>query len=251
MSIEVSGVGVDLPVYSSSARSLRRTLAKATVGGALFARPDNRVVVRALDNVSFKVEEGERIGIIGGNGAGKTTLLKVLSGVITPTRGVVAVDGVISSALEVSLGLDPEVSGYENIFLMGFYRGYSRRYILRHIDSIIETADLGSFINLPINAYSAGMQGRLTFATATAFEPDVLLMDEWLMAGDAAFMEGAFARATQFLDKARILVLATHSLELVKMFCTRAIYLRAGQIAASGDVDSVVAAYQAYVHGEA
>lgn len=243
MSIELRGVTVDLPVYTASARSLRKSLTKATVGGSLFARADNKVVVRALNNVDLKVEDGDRVALIGPNGAGKTTLLRVMAGIYTPTSGMVNVTGSISSALNTGLGLDPELSGRENIFMIGYMRGLSRATIEAGLDDIMASADLGSFLELPVNTYSSGMAGRLVFSVATAFQPDVLLMDEWLLAGDANFMQKAQDRTRAFVKQARVVVLASHSLGIVRSFCNRAAYLRAGQLIAYGPTEEMLAIY--------
>lgn len=248
MSIELRNVRVDLPVYNTNVRSLRKVLMKATVGGALLQSSQSNVFVRALTDVSFKIEDGDRVGIIGGNGAGKTTLLKVIAGVLSPTSGTVAVRGTVSAALNIGLGIDMEISGRENIFLMGYYRGLTRKEIEASIEEIIACADLGNFMNLPVNTYSAGMMGRLTFAVATAFNADVLLMDEWLLAGDAAFMENAFARTVKLVESARIVILATHNMAAVREYCNKAIYMAGGQVIASGEAHEVVAQYEADVH---
>ena len=245
MAIELNGVTVDLPIYTSNARSLRKQLMPATVGGSLFARADQKVVVRALSNVTLRIEEGYRVGLVGPNGAGKTTLLRVMSGAFSPTAGTVNVRGRVSAALNIGLGLDSEVTGRENIFLLGYYRGLSRVEIEREIDDIISAADLGSFIDLPCHTYSSGMMGRLTFAVATAFAPDVLLMDEWLMAGDMEFHARAERRANSFVAKARIVVLASHGSGLVRSFCTHAAYLRGGYLVDFGPVDEVIDQYEA------
>ena len=243
MAIELTGVTVDLPIYSSNARSLRKRLIPTSVGGSLFARADQRVVVRALSNVTLRIGDGERVGLVGPNGAGKTTLLRVMSGAFSPTAGQVQVAGRISAALNVALGLDTEVSGRENIYLLGYYRGFSRAEIDRELDDIIAAADIGNFIDLPTHTYSSGMMGRLTFAVATAFSPDVLLMDEWLMAGDAQFLERARERANKYVSQARIVVLASHSSDTLRGFCTHAAYMRGGYLVNYGPVDEIIDQY--------
>jgi ABC-type polysaccharide/polyol phosphate transport system ATPase subunit len=250
MTISARNITLDLPIYSTSAKSLRKTLTKRSVGGSLMQRSDHIVSVRALSNVSFNATDGDRIGLIGPNGAGKTTLLKVLAGVYAPSSGQLSVQGRISSALNTTLGLDTEITGRENIFLLGYYRGIPRAQIERGLDDIIAAADLGSFIDLPVHSYSSGMMGRLTFAVATAFEPDVLLMDEWILAGDARFLTSATERTRNFVSKARIMVLASHSLEVIRAFCNKAAYLRAGQLVAWGDTEDVVRAYYADVQAD-
>lgn len=244
MSIELAGVTVDLPIYTANARSLRK-VAAAVVGGRLMARNDDVVSVRALSNVNLSIRDGDRVALIGPNGAGKTTLLKVMAGVYQPSSGWAKVNGKISAALNVNLGLDMELTGRENIYLLGYYRGLTRAELEAEIEGIIEATELGNFIDLPARTYSSGMMSRLTFATATAFQPDVLLMDEWLLAGDARFIHQASERVQSFVSKARILVLASHSHGIVREFCNRAVYLEQGQVLASGDVEEVIAKYEA------
>ena len=244
MAIELNNITVDLPIYTSNARSLRKQLMPSTVGGSLFARSDQKVVVRALSNVSLRVEEGDRVGLVAPNGAGKTTLLRVMSGAFVPTSGTVSVSGRISAALNIGLGLDVEVTGRENIFLLGYYRGFSRVEVERELDDIVAAADIGSFIDLPCHTYSSGMMGRLTFAVATAFSPDVLLMDEWLMAGDIEFHRRADRRVTAFVEKARIVVLASHAAPLIREFCTHAVYMRGGYLVDYGPADDIIDQYE-------
>ena len=245
MTIKLQSVTVDMPIYSVNAKSLRRTLTAMTVGGILYQRRDHAVSVRALENVSLSIGDGDRVAIIGPNGAGKTTLLKVISGIYTPTTGQVTVRGSVSAAMNVGLGLDLELTGRENIYLMGYYRGVERSAIDGQIESIIDATELGTFLDRPMHTYSSGMSGRLTFAVATAFQPDVLVMDEWLFAGDQRFLAKAADRVADFVSKARIMVLASHSLPIVREFCNKAVYLKSGRLVAFGDVEDVVNQYEA------
>ena len=244
MSIEISNLTLELPVYNANARSLRKVLIPTSVGGVLFSNSNNKVVIRALEDVDLNIADGERVALLGPNGAGKTTLLRVLAGVYTPTKGTVHVRGKVSAALNTSLGMDLEATGRENIFLLGYYRGYSRAEIVQNLDEILDVADLGQYMDLPVSTYSAGMQGRLTFAVATAFSPDVLVMDEWLGAGDGAFVNKAYERTSRFVEKARILVLASHSLSIVREFCNRGIYLKRGKMVVSGEIEDVIKHYE-------
>ena len=244
MSIEVNSVTVDLPIYSVQSKSLRKHLSSIRIGGSLYRNNSDVVTVRALSNVSIDIGDGDRVALVGPNGAGKTTLLKVLAGIYTPSQGSVSVRGAVSAALNIGLGLDSELSGRQNIYLLGYYRGMSRREIDAQIDEIIDATELGAFIELPAHTYSSGMMGRLTFAVATAFKPDVLLMDEWLLAGDTRFLRGAADRVADFVAQARVMVLASHSLPIVRRFCNKAIYLKGGEVVGAGDVDEVVALYE-------
>ncbi|WAC47061.1 ABC transporter ATP-binding protein [Asticcacaulis sp. SL142] len=243
MTIELRSVSCYLPIYSVSAKSLRRSAA-SLVGGSLFKTGRDVVSVRALENITLFAKDGDRIGLVGHNGAGKSTLLKVLAGVIAPTTGTVTVHGEISAALNTTLGLDMEISGRENILLLSYYRGIKREKVLDNIDEIVAAADLGHFIDLPVHTYSSGMLGRLTFAVATSFEPDVVLMDEWLLAGDINFLSRAVERTTDYVKKSRILVLASHSTNIIKSICNKAVYLKKGQIVAVGDPDEIIKMYE-------
>jgi ABC-type polysaccharide/polyol phosphate transport system ATPase subunit len=224
------------PVLSVRAQSLRNSVLNVAVGGRLLQDGRDVIHVRALDDISFDVGDGERLGIMGHNGSGKTTLLKVLAGVYEPTSGSVQVRGEISSMLDIGLGLDPEVTGLENIFTMGRMRGFSEKQVRAKIPEILEFTDLGGYIHLPMKTYSAGMGMRLVFGVATSFSPDILLLDEWLGAGDAAFFEKARERMNNLLDKSRCMVLASHSFELIKSVCTTLMVLEAGQVRYYGEV---------------
>lgn len=244
MTIELNSVTVNLPVYTASAKSLRRTIGNTFVGGALYQSPSDIVYIRALDGISFRAEDGDRIGLIGHNGAGKSTLLKVLAGVIAPFQGSATVRGDISAALNTTLGLDMEMTGRDNIMLLSYYRGIDRPTILENLPGIIAAADLGHFIDLPVHTYSSGMLGRLTFAVATSYDPDVVLMDEWLLAGDANFLERAIARTTDYVSRSRILVLASHSTEIVRNICNKCAYMKRGRIVSWGTPEEVIAKYE-------
>lgn len=201
--------------------------------------------VRALDNVSFRLERGDRLAIVGSNGSGKTTLLQVLAGIFTPETGEVRRAGRITSLININLGIQPEATGHRNITLRGLAAGYSRKEIEARREGIMEFSELGEFLDMPMEAYSSGMRMRLTFAIATAFEPEILILDEWLSAGDAAFKEKATRRMNSFVEKAGILVLASHSRRLLLDNCEKGIWLDEGKIRASGEVEEVLDAYEA------
>ncbi|MDV6331040.1 ABC transporter ATP-binding protein [Asticcacaulis sp. 201] len=243
MTIELRSVTCYLPVYSVSAKSLRRT-ASSLVGGTLFKSSNDIVNVRALEDIDLIANDGDRIGLIGHNGAGKSTLLKVMAGVLAPSSGLVNVRGEISAALNTTLGLDMELSGRENIFLLSYYRGITKKEVLANIDEIIAAADIGHFIELPVYTYSSGMLGRLTFAVATSYRPDVVLMDEWLLAGDINFLAKAIERTTEYVKRSRVLVLASHSLGIIQQICNKAIYMKKGRIVAAGAAADMVKLYE-------
>lgn len=208
---------------------------------------NNRIVVQALNGVNFEVEHGERFGIIGANGAGKTTLLKVLAGIYEPTSGSCVVSGRISSLLDAQGGLDPDATGRENIIMRGLYLDIHPGVMREHAEEIATFTELEHYMDMPVRTYSAGMMMRLGFATSTCIMPEVLIMDEWLAAGDAQFIGKAQKRMEEFVERSSILVLASHSMELLRRWCRRGIFLHHGRIQFSGDIENVIAAYDEFV----
>jgi ABC-type polysaccharide/polyol phosphate transport system ATPase subunit len=204
----------------------------------------DRITVLALSGITLDIEHGDRLAIIGANGAGKSTLLKVLAGIYAPTGGRIHASGRVSALLTSSVGLNPDATGRENIIIRGMYMDVHPRDMRPLVDEIAEFTELGSFIDMPVRTYSAGMMVRLCFAVATALRPEILLMDEWLAAGDAAFLNKARRRMEDFVSGTSILVLASHSLPLIKEWCNRAILLDHGRITAMGSVEDVTAAYE-------
>jgi len=233
---------IEFPLYHLGARSLKkRILARSP----LRLREDeaNRVVVSALRELSFSIGRGERVALIGHNGAGKTTLLRTLAGVYEPVGGRLEVEGLIGSLIDPSAGMDVHSTGRENIILRGLFRGLSERQSEAMAEEIGAFSGLGEFLDVPVRNYSAGMQVRLSFAMATSMEPQILLMDEWFLAGDAAFMAKARERLERLVGEADILILATHDMAIVREWCTRAIRLEAGRIVADGPVAEVLAGF--------
>jgi ABC-type polysaccharide/polyol phosphate transport system ATPase subunit len=244
--IVLDNVTVELPIYSARGRSLRSKIIHHAVGSKLFSRSrDDVVVVRALNGVSLTLDDGERLGLIGGNGAGKTTLLRVCANVYPPTFGTTRINGKISALTDLTLGMDFEASGYENVILRCVLMGLTQKQAKGLIPDITEFTGLGEYLDLPVRTYSTGMLIRLVFAAATAIVPDILIMDEMIGFGDAAFMQKAQLRVDKIISEASILLMASHSEEILRHFCTRLIWMREGQIAADGPVDDVLAAYRA------
>jgi lipopolysaccharide transport system ATP-binding protein len=240
--VEVTDVSVDFPLYHGNARSLKKTVF-STVTGRMGADTKMRVVVQALRDVSFRLGSGDRLGLIGGNGAGKTTLLRTLAGIYEPVVGRIRVEGSLNALLDPNLGMNPDLTGRENIMLRGLYNGLGRPQIRRLEEDVRDFAELGEFIELPVRIYSSGMVVRLGFALATAIRPQVLLMDEWFLAGDSGFMERARTRLEDMVRRAEILVLSTHMTNVVMDWCTRVIWLDQGRVRADGDAADIVAAY--------
>ena len=244
-SIVVDHVTVDFPIYGASHQSLRHALLSRT-GGLIRRegeRRNQRVIVRALDDVAFTLNNGDRIGLVGHNGAGKSTLLRVLAGVYTPDSGTVRVEGKISPLLNAAPGLDLEDSGYENIKTCGMFLGMSAEEIEHKAPEIAEFCELGEYLELPVRTYSAGMITRLCFAIATSIDPDILLLDEGLAAGDARFAARAEDRMQALIQRTRILVLASHSDALIKIMCNKAALMEKGHVLAIGPVDDILAQY--------
>ena len=201
----------------------------------------------ALRDISFTVEKGERLGVLGFNGAGKSTLLKTVAGVLKPTKGSVKVHGVIAPLLELGAGFDSNYSGKENIFLYGATMGYSRKYIESKYDEIVEFSELKDFIDVPVKNYSSGMRARLGFAIATAVEPEVLILDEVLSVDDAKFRQKSENKVRSMFDKGVTVLFVSHSTEQVRRLCDKAIILQKGQIIASGEVNEVCDKYDQMV----
>jgi lipopolysaccharide transport system ATP-binding protein len=227
-SIRCENLTIRFPVYGADAKSLKKALARAvSVGGAL-GRHAGVTDVTALEGVNLELKPGDRLGLIGHNGSGKTTLLRALSGAYEPDEGTIDVHGRIAALLDLSLGIDPSATGYENIRLRGRIAGLSSREIDEKMDEIADFTGLGPFLAMPVKTYSAGMQGRLAFAAATAVEADVLLMDEWIAVGDAEFQKMAHKRLLRLVENAGILVLATHEAPLLRLYCNKVMRLDGG-----------------------
>ncbi|KCZ87590.1 ABC transporter ATP-binding protein [Hyphomonas johnsonii] len=201
--------------------------------------------IRALEDISFSLRQGDRLAIVGRNGSGKTTLLQVLAGILSPVSGQLTTTGRVTSLININLGIQPEATGHRNITLRGLAAGYSHKAIEAKRAEIMEFSELGEFLDLPLEAYSSGMRMRLTFSIATAFEPEILILDEWLSAGDVSFKKKATGRMREFVSKAGILVLASHSRKLIQDNCDTAIWLDNGRIREFGPAEQVVNAYEA------
>ena len=241
--IEFTNVCVDFPIYNANGRSLKKRLIQVATGGQLGSDQQGRVVVRALEGLSFTLKDGDRVGLLGHNGAGKSTLLRLLSGVYEPSSGSARIEGEIGSLIDISLGIDPEATGRENIYLRGGLLGMTRSEIAAQIDEIIEFSELGDFVDMPLRTYSTGMHLRLAFAVSTVVRPEILLMDEWLSVGDEGFKHKAEARMSELVRSTNILVIASHSRELVLHTCNRIIWLEHGKIRMDGDPQTVATAY--------
>lgn len=200
-----------------------------SAGGEIRDRGRHRFV-QALDGISFSLQAGDRLGLVGANGAGKTTLLKLLYGIYEPSGGQLQIEGKVDALFNINLGFRPEATGRRNIELRGLINGWSRGEIAARMEEIIDFSELGAFIDMPFKSYSQGMAARLAFSTATSFEPEILLMDEWIGAGDPAFQKKASARMDELAGKAGIIVLASHNRELIARTCNRTLELEKGRV---------------------
>ncbi len=228
----LDGVGVAYPVYNAASQSLRKQLVNIGTGGRISSSKGHVATVQALDDIHLDLRDGDRIGLIGHNGSGKTTLLRTMAGIFRPTSGRMLVEGRISTVFGLGAGADHELTGYENIIRMAMLLGATQEQARAAIPSIEEFTELGDFLAMPMRTYSAGMTTRLLFAVATAVQPEILLVDEVLGAGDAGFQDKARERMSEFVSRASIFVLASHAEELMARFCTRVIRLEHGRVVA-------------------
>ncbi|MEQ9589871.1 MAG: ABC transporter ATP-binding protein [Parvibaculaceae bacterium] len=203
-----------------------------------------RTTIQALSNINLEMYPGDSVGLVGPNGAGKSTLLQVLAGGYHPSGGVLETNGTVSSLLTLGVGIDPEETGYENIMTSGLYLGLSRRQMRAIIPDIAEFCELGQYLYMPVRTYSSGMSVRLSFAIATSIRPDILIVDEIIGAGDAKFASKAHNRIEKLMSSANTLVLASHSNDVIRTFCNKALYLDKGKVQFFGDVDEAIDAYE-------
>jgi lipopolysaccharide transport system ATP-binding protein len=229
-SIVAERVRVEYPILQSTHRSLKRRFVSAATGGRIARDAGEHVVVTALDDVTFSIDAGDRVALVGHNGSGKTTLLRSIAGVYEPVGGSLTVTGTISSLVDIWIGFDTDATGRENVFLRGLVMGMTRPDIHERMEAIRDFSGLGDYLDLPIRTYSSGMMLRLAFAVVTSMHRDIVLMDEWLSVGDAAFAVHAETRLREFVDRTSILVLATHSDAQAAKFCNRRIELSHGRI---------------------
>lgn len=210
----------------------------ATAPKNLIQKGRNQYIL-ALSKLNFNIHDGERVGLIGRNGSGKSTLLRVLGGIYSPTGGELRVQGNVSSMFNINLGVQPDASGRENIILRGLIKGWRKSEIDSQMDSIITFSELRDFIDLPLRTYSDGMRMRLLFAIATSFSPEILLLDEWIGAGDTSFQRKAANRMNNLVGEAGIVVIASHNKNILKRVCNKAIWLDQGIMKAYGNIDDV------------
>ena len=241
--ISLQHVTIEFPIYNARTRSLTGELFRRSVGGRVTSNRSRIVLVTALQNISLELADGDRLGLIGHNGAGKSTLLRVLAGIYEPSAGEAHVNGTVASLTDITMGMDLEATGYENILLRGVFLGLHGTHVRRLIPDIEEFTGLGEFLKLPLRTYSTGMMMRLAFAITTSVIPDILIMDEMIGTGDAAFLTKATARLNQMISQSRIFVIASHVIEIIRRFCNKAALMETGRIVYIGPVEQVISAY--------
>jgi ABC-2 type transport system ATP-binding protein len=203
-------------------------------------------IIEALRNISVHLEHGARVGLVGHNGAGKSTLLRLFSGIYEPTRGAAEIRGRVAPVFDLGVGMDPEISGLENIIIRGLFLGMTRKQMDSRVDDIAEFTELGDFLHMPLRTYSTGMRVRLALGVVTSIDPEILLLDEGIGAVDAAFLEKSKKRLSELVERSGLLVFASHSDEFLRELCDTAIWMEHGQIKQQGDLEDVLRAYKGH-----
>ena len=242
--VEVQNVSLSYPIYGANARSFKHSMINLATGGRL-GKEGGGMLVEALKDVSFCLAKGDRLALIGHNGAGKSSLLKVLADIYEPTQGKVRVKGQVNCLFDIMMGMEPDMSGYENIRLRAIILGLSDQKIQEIIPQIEDFAELGDFMKMPIKSYSAGMKLRLAFGIITSVPSEILLIDEIVNVGDAGFVEKAKARMKSLVYQSDVMVLSTHDISMVREFCNKALWLEQGKIKAFDEIENVLKIYTA------
>ncbi len=258
LSIVAKDIHVEFPIYDLTARSLKHTfgltpLAKGfnrlatgnlNVGGQIGRGEGGRIVIKALDGLTFEMHEGDRVGLVGHNGSGKTTLLRTLAGIYEPVSGQISIGGRAFPLFDLQLGMDLDATGIENIWMRSKLLGLTTPQIESALDDITEFTELGEYLEMPIRTYSTGMMLRLAFGISTAITPEILILDEMIGAGDAAFLTRAQARLKRFLEDAGILVIASHAMKILRDWCNKGMLLEHGRLIAYGPIEDIIARYE-------
>lgn len=247
--IELNNITLDLPIYEVQGRSLKRQVMRLGRTNAVADSNDGVIVVRALQDVNLRLETGDRVGLIGHNGAGKSTLLRVLAGIYAPSGGEVRREGRVVPLLDISLGMDDNSTGWQNIRLRGLLLGMTHEEIAAKQQDIAEFSELGDYLDLPIRTYSSGMRVRLAFAISTAVDAQILLLDEVMGVGDASFMHKANQRLEDLHGRSDIVVLAMHSNTEIRRICNKVVWMDNGSVRMFGDTETVVSEYERFVAG--
>jgi ABC-2 type transport system ATP-binding protein len=242
--IETRNAWVEFPIFDAKSRSLKKAFLGKAAGGRVGRNTSNVVIIEALRDITMSLELGDRVGLVGHNGAGKSTLLRLLSGIYEPTRGSASVTGRVAPVFDLGVGMDPEISGYENIIIRGLFLGQTRRQMLAKVDEIAEFTELGEYLSMPLRTYSTGMRVRLAMGVVTSIDPEILLLDEGIGAVDADFLKKAQYRLQRLVERSGILVFASHSNEFLARLCKTAMWIDHGAIRLTGGIEEVVRAYE-------
>src|SRR5437763_1869973 len=241
VSIDVWNASVDFPIFDAKSRSLKKAVL-GKVGGKIGT--GQRVpIIEALRDITLSLKHGDRVGLVGHNGAGKSTLLRMLAGIYEPTRGSAQIKGRVAPVFDLGVGMDPELSGYENIIIRGLFLGMTRKEMEKRMDDIADFSELGNYLSMPIRTYSTGMRVRLALGVVTSIDPEILILDEGIGAVDAAFLEKSKRRLSELVERSGLLVFASHSDEFLRELCDTGIWMEHGQIKQQGDLDDVLRAY--------
>jgi ABC-type polysaccharide/polyol phosphate transport system ATPase subunit len=227
--ISIKNLTIDFPIFGLKSRSLKTKLIQSISGGSILSNNDT-LTIRALENISLNFNEGDRVALVGHNGSGKSTLLRAIAGIYEPTNGTIKVEGNIVTLLDIFLGMDEDATGYENIIARGLVMGKTVSEMKGLVDDIVNFSGIGSFVNMPMRTYSSGMAIRLAFATSTCFDADIVLMDEWLSVGDSDFQIKSIDRLNKFIEKAKIVIVASHDEGFIKKFSNKKIHLDHGKL---------------------
>lgn len=242
--IDLRSVFVEFPIFNIGARSLKKHFIQLASGGTIVKDANQHVLIKALNDITLSIKHGDRIGLIGHNGSGKSTFLRLLARIYEPTQGDISIDGKISPMLDFFTGVEAELTGYDNIHTRGVILGLSPKEIRQKIDEIAEFTGLGNYLAMPVRTYSSGMKIRLSFAISTSINPEILLIDEIFGAGDADFMSKARKKMASLLNQSSIVVMATHSNDLIREFCNKVVLLEKGRISYLGSVEDALTIYQ-------
>ena len=249
VSIDTYDACVDFPIFDAKSRSMKKAFLGAA-GGAIGRNKDNTVVVEALKDINLHLREGDRVGLVGHNGAGKSTLLRLLSGIYEPTRGSAHIRGRVAPVFDLGVGMDPEISGWENIIIRGLFLGQTRKQMKQKMDEIAEFTELGDYLAMPLRTYSTGMRIRLALGVVTSIEPEILLLDEGIGAVDAAFMAKTRVRLQELVERSGILVFASHSNDFLAQLCDTALWVDHGTLRQVGPIPEIIDAYEGKKAGD-
>ena len=242
VSIDIEGAAVDFPIFDAKTRSLK----KAVLGraGGRIGTGSKVPIIEALHDITVSLRQGDRVALVGHNGAGKSTLLRLMAGIYEPTRGKARVMGKVAPVFDLAVGMDPEISGLDNILIRGLFLGMTRKQMEARVEDIAAFTELGDYLSMPLRTYSTGMRVRLALGVVTSIDPEILLLDEGIGAVDAEFLKKAQTRLQSLVERSGILVFASHSNEFLARLCKTAMWIDHGTIRMTGGIEEVVGAYE-------